>query len=176
VFAYIAGSSLFFINALGLSPSQYGLIFGASSLSVIGGTFVNKRLGAWGVSAARMITIGLALSTILAVGLLLMAATGAKSILVVVVVMIGVALAFGLISPNAMNAAMKPMPRIAGSTSAVLIFVQMIAAAPSSALVAWMFDGHSALSTAVVMVAFCVLAIASYLGVVVPAERLAVAA
>src|SRR6266478_6757597 len=73
VFAYITGSSLFFINALGLSPYQYGLIFGTSSLSVMIGTLVNKRLDRWGVSPSQMIAIGLALSTVLATSLLVMA-------------------------------------------------------------------------------------------------------
>jgi MFS transporter, DHA1 family, multidrug resistance protein len=90
-------------------------------------------------------------------------------------VMIGVALSFGLISPNAMTGAVQPLPEIAGSTSAVLIFVQMIAAASSSALVAGLFDGHSALSMAEIMLLSCVLAIASYVGVVRRAERFAVA-
>ncbi|MEA2729478.1 MAG: transporter, family, multidrug resistance protein [Acetobacteraceae bacterium] len=174
VFAYITGSSLFFINALGLNPSQYGVIFGASSLSVMGGTFINKRFGAWGVSSGQMITIGLTVSSVLAVCLLVMAIAGGKSIILVVLVMTGVALSFGLISPNAMNAAMQPLPEIAGSASAVVAFVQMIAAASSSGLVARLFDGHSAFSMAVVMVFFCALAVASYVCVVRPAERFAV--
>jgi DHA1 family bicyclomycin/chloramphenicol resistance-like MFS transporter len=171
VFAYITGSSLFFINALGLSAYQYGLIFGTSSLSVMIGTLVNKRLGGWGVSPGQMIAIGLALSTVMATSLLVLAIAGGKSIAVVVSVMIGVALSFGLISPNAMNGALRPMPDIAGSISAVMAFAQMIAAASSSALVAALFDGHSALSMAVVMLSFCLLAIASYVGVVGPAKR-----
>jgi DHA1 family bicyclomycin/chloramphenicol resistance-like MFS transporter len=173
VFAYITGSSLFFINALGLSPYQYGVIFGVSSLSVMAGTVVNKRLDGWGVSPRQMIVIGLALSTVLATSLLVMTVAGGRSIPIVVVVMVGVALSFGLISPNAMNGALQPMPDIAGSTTAVVIFVQMIAAASSSALVAALFDGHSAFSMAVVMLSFCLLAIASYVGVIGPAKRVA---
>jgi DHA1 family bicyclomycin/chloramphenicol resistance-like MFS transporter len=175
VFAYITGSALFFINVLDLTPNQYGVIFGASSLSVMGGTFINKRFAVWGVSPGQMIIIGLALSTLLAAVLLVMAIAGGKSIILVMLVMIGVALSFGLISPNAMTGAVQPLPEIAGSTSAVLIFVQMIAAASSSALVAGLFDGHSALSMAEIMLLSCVLAIASYVGVVRRAERFAVA-
>ncbi len=171
VFAYIAGSSLFFINALGLTPYQYGVIFGASSLSVMIGTRVNTRLERWGMSPSQMIAIGLVLSTVLAIALLVMAIAGGKSIVVVVSAMVGVALAFGLISPNAMSGALRPMPEIAGSVSAVMAFVQMVAAASSSALVAALFDGHSAFSMAVVMLSFCLLAIASYVGVVGPAKR-----
>jgi DHA1 family bicyclomycin/chloramphenicol resistance-like MFS transporter len=171
VFAYITGSSLFFINALGLTPYEYGAIFGASSLSVMVGTRVNTGLERWGVSPGRMIAIGLALSTVMAVSLLVMAIIGGKSIVVVVAVMVGVALSFGLISPNAMSGALRPMPDIAGSVSAVMAFVQMVAAASSSALVAALFDGHSAFSMAVVMFSFCLLAIASYAGVIGPGNR-----
>jgi MFS transporter, DHA1 family, multidrug resistance protein len=171
VFAYITGSSLFFINALGLTPYQYGLIFGASSLSVMAGTRLNTRLERSGLSPGQMMAIGLVLSTVMAISLLAMAIVGGKSIVVVVSVMIGVALSFGLISPNAMNAALRPMPEIAGSISGVMAFVQMAAAASSSALVAALFDGHSAFSMAVVMLSFCLLAVASYVGVIGPAKR-----
>ncbi|WP_407177208.1 Bcr/CflA family efflux MFS transporter [Bradyrhizobium sp. STM 3562] len=173
VFAYITGSSLFFINALGLSPYQYGLIFGSSSLSVMAGTRVNRILDGWGLSPAQLIAIGLAVSTILATTLFVMAIVGGKSAVLVVLVMIGVALSFGLISPHAMNGALQPMPEIAGSISAVMAFVQMIGAASSSALVAALFDGHSVFSMAVVMLTFCLLAIAAYVGVVRPAKRFA---
>lgn len=171
VFAYIAGSALFFINVRGLSPGQYGLIFGASSLSVMGGTVINKRLTAWGASPAHLITIGLIVSTLLATSLLAMALAGGASIILVVLVMVAVALSFGLISPNAMTGALQPLPEIAGSASAVAVFVQMAGAGLSSGLVAGLFDGRSALSMALVMVAFCLLAIASYVGVARPAER-----
>jgi DHA1 family bicyclomycin/chloramphenicol resistance-like MFS transporter len=170
VFAYITGSSLFFINALGLSAYQYGLIFGTSSLSVMIGALVNKRLDRWGVSPDQMIAMGLALSTVLATCLFVMTIAGGKSTAVVVSVMIGVALSFGLISPNATDGALRPMPDIAGSISAVMAFVQMIAAAASSALVASLFDGRSALSMAQVMLSFCLLAVAS-VGLVGRAKR-----
>jgi MFS transporter, DHA1 family, multidrug resistance protein len=170
VFAYITGSSLFFINVLGLSPNQYGLIFGASSLSVMGGTVANERLSTFGASPDQLITIGLTVSTLLAAFLLVMALAEVKSIVVIVLVMVGVALSFGLISPNATTSALQPMPKIAGSVSAVIAFVQMLAAASSSGLVAEFFDGHSAFSMAIVMISFCLFAIASYVGVARSAE------
>jgi DHA1 family bicyclomycin/chloramphenicol resistance-like MFS transporter len=173
VFAYIMGSSLFFINVLGLSPTQYGLIFGASSLAVMGGTVVNTRLSNWGASPSQLITLGLVLSTLLAAFLLAMTLAGGKSIGLVVLVMVGVALSFGLISPNAMNGALQPMPEIAGSASAVMAFFQMAAAASSSGLVSKFFDGRSAFSMGVVMISFCLLAIASYVGIARSAERFA---
>jgi MFS transporter, DHA1 family, multidrug resistance protein len=170
VFAYITGSSLFFINVLGLTPNQYGLIFGASSVAVMAGTGLNKRLANWGASPGQLITIGLVLSTLLAVALLTMALVGGRSMPLVVLAMVGVALSFGLISPNAMAGALQPMPAIAGSVSAIAVFVQMLAAASSSGFVAALFDGRSALSMAAVMVVFCLLAIVSYLSIEPDAE------
>jgi MFS transporter, DHA1 family, multidrug resistance protein len=170
VFAYVTGSSLFFINVLGLSPSQYGLIFGASSLAVMAGTRLNQGLGNWGASPGQLMAIGLSLSTLLAAALLVMALAAGKSMLLVVLVMVGVALSFGLISPNAMARALQPLPAIAGSASAVVFFVQMLAAASSSGLVAAFFDGQSALSMAAVMIICCVIAIVSYLSIVRAAD------
>jgi fucose permease len=122
------------------------------------------------VTPDQMIAMGLALSTVLATCLFVMTIAGGKSTAVVVSVMIGVALSFGLISPNATDGALRPMPDIAGSISAVMAFVQMIAAAASSALVASLFDGRSALSMAQVMLSFCLLAVAS-VGLVGRAKR-----
>jgi MFS transporter, DHA1 family, multidrug resistance protein len=170
VFAYITGSSLFFINVVGLTPSQYGLIFGASSLAVMAGTGLNQRLSNWGASPGQLITIGLVLSTLLAAALLVMALMAGRSMPLVVLAMVGVALSFGLISPNAMSGALQPMPAIAGSVSAIVVFVQMLAAAFSSGFVAALFDGRSALSMAAVMVVFCLLAIVSYLSIARDAE------
>jgi MFS transporter, DHA1 family, multidrug resistance protein len=165
VFAYITGSSLFFINVLGLTPNQYGLIFGASSLAVMAGTGLNQRLTNCGASPGQLITIGLVLSTLLAAALLVMALMADRSMALVVLAMVGVALSFGLISPNAMSGALQPMPAITGSVSAIAVFVQMLAAASSSGFVAGLFDGRSALSMAAVMVVFCVVAIVSYLSI-----------
>ncbi|WP_426434532.1 multidrug effflux MFS transporter [Bradyrhizobium genosp. P] len=171
VFAYITGSSLFLINVIGLGPSQYGVVFGASSLSVMAGSLLNRRLNGWGVTPRQMIAIGLSLSTVLAACLMVMALADGRSIMVVVLVMTGVALSFGLISPNAMSEALEPVPAIAGAAGAVVMFMQMLGAASSSWLVSWLFDGRSALSMAVTMLAFCLLAIAAELGVIVVAGR-----
>ncbi|MET0675639.1 MAG: MFS transporter, partial [Bradyrhizobium sp.] len=87
VFGYITGSSLFLIDVVGLGPGQYGLIFGASSLSVMGGSLLNQRLGAWGIAPRRMMAIGLTLSMTLSAALLMMALADGKSVVLVVLAM-----------------------------------------------------------------------------------------
>lgn len=162
MFAYFTSSSLFFIGALCLKPYEYGVIFGASSLSVMAGARGSRKLSGWGLSRAQVIKVELALSTILATSLLLM---GGKSAVVVVLVMVGVALSFGLISPYTTKEALRRIPEIVGSISAARTFVQMIGAASSSAI-----DGHSVFSMAVVMFAFCLLSVAACVGIVLPVE------
>lgn len=174
VFAYVTGSSLFFINALGLKPELYGLLFGISSISVMAGAFLNGRLGQLGIAPGHLMTIGLTLSTSFASLLLIATLCGVSSGVLVVCVMVGVALSFGFISPNATSGAMQPMPQIAGSISAVAGLLQAATAAGSSALVAFFFDGHTARSMAGTMLLFSLLAVALYVQVVSPAKRILV--
>ena len=51
VFAYVTGSSLFFIGVVGLRLDQYGLIFSACSAAVMSGALLEGRLGRRGISA-----------------------------------------------------------------------------------------------------------------------------
>jgi DHA1 family bicyclomycin/chloramphenicol resistance-like MFS transporter len=171
IFAYATGSSLFFINAVGFRPDQYGLIFGASAVAVMDGALLDRWLGARGVSPGYPLTMGLMLVTLASMLLLAMTLAGWMPLSFVIPLMIVVTLAFGLVAPNAMSAAMQPLPEIAGSVSAAAGFVQMMAAASSSAIVALFFDGRSALSMAAVMALSSVLAVASYIRVVRPGER-----
>lgn len=172
VFAYIAGSPLVLINVTGLSPDCYGLVFGASSLSVMVGAQANRQLGAWGVPPIQLVMAGLAFTIALA-AFLLIATLAGRTTLVVIPVMVGVALSFGLVSPNAIHAVMQPLPEAAGAVSGVAGFLQMAAAASSSALVAALFDGHSAFSMAAVMLVFSLLAAGAYLGIAPFAGRAA---
>ena len=162
VFAYITGSSLFLIDVVGLGPVRYGVVFGFSSLSVMAGSLLNQRLSGR-VTPRQMIAIGLSLSTTLAMCLMVMALAESQSVLLVVLVMTGVALSFGLISPNAISEALEPLPAIAGAAGAVVMFMQMLGAAAASWLVSWLFDGHSALSMAITMLLFCLLSTAAFL-------------
>ena len=71
-------------------------------------------------------------------------------------------LAFGLIVPNAMQRAMKPLPQIAGAAAAVAGCMQTTAGALSSATVTGLFDGRSALSMVATMSVCAVLALGAF--------------
>ena len=171
VFAYVAGSSLFFIDAVGLRPDQYGLIFSACSAAVMSGALLDGRLGCRGISASLVLTIGLTLSAIAAATLLAMALAGRTQPAVVAALLMAVAFAFGMTMPNIMNATMQPLPEIAGAVGATAGSIQMTAGATASGLVAVLFDGRSALSMAAVMAACSLLALVAYCLFARPAER-----
>ncbi|TXN44645.1 Bcr/CflA family efflux MFS transporter [Methylobacterium sp. WL7] len=169
VFAYITGSALVFVGALGFSPSAYGLVFGASSLSVMAGATLNGRLAARCIGPHRVIGAGLPGATVVAAILLVDALAWPPSGVPVIAAMAGMGLAFGLVSPNAIHGATEAAPEAAGTAGAVTICLQMVGAAVASDLVACFFDGRSALSMAAVMLGGCLAAIAAFAGLACPA-------
>jgi DHA1 family bicyclomycin/chloramphenicol resistance-like MFS transporter len=169
LFAYVSGSSLFLINVVGLRPVQYGLIFAATSLGIMVGTFLNGRLNARGVPPGYPLGIGLGAATASTMLLLAMTLAAWMPLPVVISLLILATAAFGLVAPNAMEGAMQPLPQIAGAVGAAMGCIQMATGAAASSLVAASYDGHSALSMTAPM-AFCsLLALGSYLLLARPA-------
>jgi DHA1 family bicyclomycin/chloramphenicol resistance-like MFS transporter len=171
VFAYVTGSSLFFVDVVGLRPDQYGLIFSACSAAVVSGAVLDSRLGRRGIPAALVLTIGLTLSAAASATLLAMTLAGGAQPAVIAALLVLVALAFGITMPSIMNGTMQPLPDIAGAVGAAAGSIQMTAGATSSGLVAVWFDGRSALSMAAVMAACSLLALIAYCLLARPAQR-----
>ena len=170
LFAYVSGSPLFFINGIGLRPDQYGLVFAATSLSIMLGALLNARLSARDVGPSIPLTIGLSLAAASAMSLLVMTLTGWMPFGLVISILIINNSSFGLIAPNAMQEAMEPFPQLAGAASATTGFVQMTIGAVVSGLVTTFFDGRSALSMTSLMALCSFLALVSYVALVRPAE------
>jgi MFS transporter, DHA1 family, multidrug resistance protein len=171
VFGYVTGSTLFFIDAVGLRPDQYGLIFSACSGAVMSGALLDGSHGRRGISASLVLSVGLTLSAAAAVTLLAMTVAGWTPPAAVAGLLMMVALAFGMTMPNIMNAMMQSLPEIAGAVGAAAGSVQMTSGAVASGLVAAFFDGRSALSMAAVMAICALLALIAYCLLARPAER-----
>jgi DHA1 family bicyclomycin/chloramphenicol resistance-like MFS transporter len=169
LFAYVSGSPLFLINVVGLRSEQYGLVFAATSLGIMGGAFLNSRLNARGVSPDYPLTVGLALAGASSMVLLAMTLADWMPLSVVICLLILGSLAFGLIAPNSMQGAMQPLPQIAGAAGAAADCIQMAIGAVASGLVAELYDGHSALSMTALMALCSLLALGSYLLLARPA-------
>jgi DHA1 family bicyclomycin/chloramphenicol resistance-like MFS transporter len=171
VFAYVTGSSLFFISVQGLRPGQYGLIFSACSAAVMGGALLDSRVGRSGISPAQVLVIGLALIAAASTALLAITLAGWTPPSLVAALLMAVAFAFGMTMPNVMNATMRPLPDIAGTVGSAAGSIQMTAGAVASGLVSALFDGKSALSMTAVMVACSLLGLIAYWLLARPAER-----
>jgi DHA1 family bicyclomycin/chloramphenicol resistance-like MFS transporter len=136
----------------------------------MGGAFLNSRLTARAILPGYPLGTGLALATVSTLALLAMTLAGWMPFPLVILLLILGNVAFGLIAPNAMQGAMQPLPEIAGAAGAATGCIQMTMGAVASALVAELYDGHSALSMTALMALFSLLALVSYLLLARPAE------
>jgi MFS transporter, DHA1 family, multidrug resistance protein len=173
LFAYVSGSSLVLIGVLGVSQRVYGLLFAATASGLVVGALTNARLSRTGISHARLMAWGQAL--IVGTALLLLALTFAGKVTVWLLVGLAVIgfIGHGIVRPNAVQGALEPLPEIAGVASAMLVTLQMIVGALSSAIVAEWFDGHSPFAITATMAITASVSAIVYATVVRPAERLA---
>ena len=127
LFTFLAASSFTFIQVLGLSKTQYGLVMLYGSAVYIGGTFLCRwllpRYGVRG-SVARGAALSLAGGS--AIGLLALA--GVQTVWAIVAPFTLVMLGHGIHQPCGQTGALGPFPQAAGAASALNGFVMMLAA------------------------------------------------
>src|SRR5690625_2684779 len=140
IFSFISGSSFALIGGLGLSPLAYGFSFAGAIMGYMIGSFASARL--YGrVKLETLIGLGcLAMLLGSALGVLL-ALSGILTIAAVVLPASILFLGCGLVMPNGQAGALRPYPRLAGSASAMLGFLQMGSAALLGILVGHLQDG-----------------------------------
>jgi len=139
-FAYISGSPFVYMKLLGFTETQFGWIYGANVLGlVIAAQFnriwLKKHSGRKVLMRANAVQAGVALILITAVYVGLIGAT------TMVVLIFCYLFCFGLVGPNVMALALRPFTRNAGSASALIGSIQMVAGASASALVSYLHNG-----------------------------------
>jgi DHA1 family bicyclomycin/chloramphenicol resistance-like MFS transporter len=139
-FAFISGSSFALITVLDVSPALYGLCFGSVALGLMVGNFLSVRLTAR-VGIDAMIRAGTLVGAVASVTMAMLAWLGVAAVAAVIVPMFAFAMGLGLVMPNAMAGAIGPFPRMAGTASAVLGFLQMTGSAAYSTAVGHLYDG-----------------------------------
>lgn len=126
LFTFLAASSFVFIQVLGLTKTQYGLVMLWNSLSYIGGTFICRYwLTRHGVRASVARGAVLTLSG----GLLMagLAFAGIHSTAAIVGPLTLLMLGHGVHQPCGQSGAVGPFPQAAGAASALNGFVMMLA-------------------------------------------------
>ncbi|HTU55046.1 MAG TPA: multidrug effflux MFS transporter [Acetobacteraceae bacterium] len=171
LFGYINGSSLVMIGVLGVSPRLFGLLFALVDMGLLAGFFLNGRLNAWGIGRHAPLLAGLWLSAAASLALLALSLAGMTRLPGLVSLLLLAAFGYGLVTPNATQGALQPLPEVAGVAAAVLSLLMMLTGAFSGMIVSALFDGRTALAMTGVMAAFSAGALALYLAFVRPAER-----
>jgi DHA1 family bicyclomycin/chloramphenicol resistance-like MFS transporter len=139
-FAFITGSSFALIAILGVSPSVYGICFGAVAGGLMAGNAVSVRLGPrLGIDA--MIRGGTLIGAGAGIVMAALAWMGARSVATVIGPMFGYAFGLGWVLPNAMAGAIGPFPRMAGLAAAGAGFVQLTGSALYAIAVSHTYDG-----------------------------------
>lgn len=161
-FAFIAGAPLVAVGTLGLSPSEYGVLFIVISLSFMGGNLVSARLStALGVD--RMVVGGGLVTLLGAAAGLALAATGVWTVPALFGPAMVIAFGNGLSLNNAQAGAMAVDARFAGAAVGLTGFLQMTAGAAMTQVVGLTDDG-SPLPMTAAMTGAGVLALLLYAG------------
>ena len=127
LFTFLAASSFVFIQVLGLSKTQYGLVMFSMSLVYIAGTMLCRRLLVrFGLRRAVALAAVLTVSGGTLMGLLAMA--GVHNAWAIMLPFYLFMLGHGVHQPCSQSGAVGPFPQAAGAASALNGFVMMLAA------------------------------------------------
>ena len=127
LFTFLAASSFVFIQVLGLTKTQYGLVMFLNSLFYILGTFLCRRLlPRFGVRRAVAIAGGLSITGGTVMGGLAMA--GLHNPWAIMLPQCLFILGHGIHQPCSQSGAVGPFPQAAGAASALNGFLMMVAA------------------------------------------------
>lgn len=147
LFAYISGSPFGFMEYFGLSETQYGWIFGLNAFGFILGSQLNRLWLRKSKPAQIAFRTGL-LEFFSGLLLLMGSLLGILQITGTLILLFSFMLWMGFLVPNATAVALDPFMRYAGSASALLGSLQMIAGAIISGLVSYFHDGTALPMTA----------------------------
>jgi len=125
---YTAISPFLFIQHLGYTPAEYGLLACVTVIGFFGGSIATGRLTTR-FGAARMVFAGTLFAVAGGASMVACALIGWFNAAVILVPMILFLAGMGITFPNGMAGAMAPYPRAAGAASALVGFFQMGVAA-----------------------------------------------
>lgn len=163
LFAYVSGSPLIVIAALGVSRAHFAVLFAATSLAITAGAFANGQLATRMARPDRL--LGWGTSLVLAADLVLLAltVTHAMTLPRLVPLLLVANAAFGLTAPGSAHGALEAAPRQAGVAAGLLTTTQMVCGAGGSFLVSVLFPRLGLIAVTGTMAAFALLAWAGWM-------------
>lgn len=139
MFAFISAASFVLIEVLGLAPATFGFGFAVViSGYIAGGLVAGRQTARLGID--RMILIGTVGCALAGFAALALAWSGVVALAAVLLPLMVYFMSAALVLPNATAAAIAPHPRMAGTASALVGFIQMVAGSLAGWLHAATFD------------------------------------
>jgi DHA1 family bicyclomycin/chloramphenicol resistance-like MFS transporter len=155
LFVYVSSSSFVLREVFGLSPAQFGLLFGVNSAGLVIGNQVSGALAnRW--PAAVMLPRAIGLGAAAALLVLVAGLTGAFGVVGVVVPLFVIVFAVGAAMPVASSRAMNAHPERAGAASALLGVLQFAVGGALAPLVG--LTGSTSVLPLAVLMAACLVA------------------
>ena len=168
LFSYVAGSSFVLQEQYGLGEQQFGLLFGAGAVFLIGATQVNVRLLSR-FTPAQVLTGGLVAGAV-AAAVLVAVAVADGGLVLLMAALWAVLASLGLVLPNAPALALSRHGEAAGTAAALLGAVQFGIGAVAAPLVGVL--GTDATAMGLVMLGGTTAALLLLLVVVRPSRAL----
>ena len=119
LFSYISGSSFVLIDVFGVPSHRFGYLFGLSAFALMTGALTNTVL-VDRLAAATILRCGVALILVGGTAISACAVLRLGGVAGIVGPMLIYTLGMGMATPNAIGAAMEPVPRMAGFASSLI--------------------------------------------------------
>jgi DHA1 family bicyclomycin/chloramphenicol resistance-like MFS transporter len=140
LFAYITDSSFIFIELYGLTPEQYGMLFGMNALGLITAAQVNVHLLRW-FSVRQILATAVLAYVGAAVALTFVATTDLGGLIALMIPLFVAISSLGLVLGNAAAAAMAQAGDYRGTASALIGVLQFALSAAISGLAGALQNG-----------------------------------
>ncbi len=140
VFAWISGSSFLLIEGLGVPVAWFGVWFGLSVIPYVAANLVTGRL-VTRIGTHRILRVGVGIAAAAGVLLAGLALAGVHTLSALLLPVALFLFATGLNLPCAMAGAIGPFPKLAGTASALMGFMQMATGAAVGVAVGRLHDG-----------------------------------
>jgi DHA1 family bicyclomycin/chloramphenicol resistance-like MFS transporter len=139
-FSYIAGSPFVYMKLLNFTETEFGWVYGGNVVGLILANQVNRVL-LRKRSSDQVLRIVTAAQFCLIIILVAGGLTGFAGKIEILCLIFGYLFCFGFVMANAVALALEPFTRNAGSASALIGSLQMVAGALSSGLVSYLHNG-----------------------------------
>jgi DHA1 family bicyclomycin/chloramphenicol resistance-like MFS transporter len=139
-FAFLASSSFVYIDHFGLTPTEYSLAFSVNAIGFIGSAQFSARLVAR-LGTGRLVAGAVACYAAVAVSLFGLTLAGFESLALLMAMLFAAFACLGLVVPTTAVLALEEHGRLAGTASALMGTLQMVAGAAVIAFVSLFFDG-----------------------------------